>query len=87
MEIAAHCDLAKAPYQKLVNLVSNVWNSSENSFDPLMLPHGTKMPKLSSKRRLLNMKKEIGESLGLEVGYADAIINNCCSAVSRRVVI
>jgi hypothetical protein len=81
LDIALHVDVPDISYQKLINLVSNVWDTAECTFEPLKLPYGTKMAKLCSQKKLGKLKKKLMESLGLQVGSAGVVIYVCCAAM------
>ena len=78
LQIYMHCGLTEAAYQKLINLLSNVWDPDTASFERVTLDCGTEMPLMLSKDKLLVMKNAIFKELGLEVTPCNASTLETC---------
>ena len=63
LKVLVHCNLTKAAYQYLINLLSNVW--VDDDFARVTLPCGTEMCLFPSKRYVFKHQAAMMEDMGL----------------------
>jgi hypothetical protein len=67
LDVYVLCKLTHRAYQRMINVLSSVWDTNSYTFASLMLPHGTKMCKLLSKKMVLLERTKLSEALDLQV--------------------
>ena len=83
--IFIHGGLTFAGYQALINIMSKAYNFSDDTFQPMQLPHGKELPRLHSKNKIHQHLATVAEMFGMKpLNEGKGVALNINSLVQAR---